>query len=277
MKKKLLTLIVMLTMISVASFAQFKPGAVLIQASDTPNRPMPLEVSDFFTAATFPDNTYGRLMRLSRANYQMFYDIGITKNNVFFINRGKGVEPMITINPTSQVGIGTTDAPHKLTVYGSGTNDGVISIQSGTNSRFLLQANTNTFNIGGTALGTGAINITSGGNVGIGTTDPKDYKLAVNGTGIFTKVIVKNYANWPDYVFSDAYKLPSLEETAQYIDQHKHLPGIPAASEMESADGMDIADMNRRLLQKVEELTLYLIEEHKKVQQLEAEVAAMKK
>ncbi|KAA2238689.1 hypothetical protein F0L74_20945 [Chitinophaga agrisoli] len=111
--------------------------------------------------------------------------------------------------------------------------------------------------------------LTGDGNIGIGTEDTKGFKLAVNGDAMFTKIKVKTYATWPDYVFSDNYQLPALRELANYITQHKHLPEMPAAAEVEK-DGMDVAEMNRLLLKKVEELTLYIIDQHKQLNEQQA-------
>jgi len=97
------------------------------------------------------------------------------------------------------------------------------------------------------------------GSVGIGATDTKGYKLAVNGNAIFTKVKVEPFAGWPDYVFSEDYALPSLAVVEKYINEHKHLPGIPTAAAVEK-DGLDVGEMNMQLLQKIEELTLYIIQ-----------------
>lgn len=99
-------------------------------------------------------------------------------------------------------------------------------------------------------------------NVAIGTSNPFNYKLAVNGTAIFTKVKVKTFPTWPDYVFQKDYALPSLPEVERYILEHKHLPGIAAAGEVR-AQGLDLGDHAAALLQKVEELTLYLIQKDK--------------
>lgn len=107
------------------------------------------------------------------------------------------------------------------------------------------------------------------GSVGIGTVDTKGYKFAVNGAGIFTKVKVKPYSAWPDFVFEHDYNLPSLYEVESYIKTHKHLPDIPSASEVEE-EGHDLGEMNRKLLQKVEELTLHLIALKKEVDALKA-------
>jgi hypothetical protein len=75
------------------------------------------------------------------------------------------------------------------------------------------------------------------GNVAIGTTNAQGYKLAVNGDAVFTKVKVKALANWPDFVFEENYKLPSLQELEAYIQAHKHLPGMPSATEVELGGG----------------------------------------
>ena len=95
--------------------------------------------------------------------------------------------------------------------------------------------------------------------VAIGTIDTKGYKLAVNGDAIFTKVKVKQFGSWPDYVFETSYKLPSLNEVEAFIQQHKHLPGVPSAKEVEK-EGLDVGENQAVLLKKIEELTLYVIE-----------------
>jgi len=106
--------------------------------------------------------------------------------------------------------------------------------------------------------------ITNVGNVGIGTANPKA-KLAVNGDILAKKVKVTVAAtDWPDYVFAPGYQMPSLPQLEQYVHQHSHLPGIPAAAEVEQ-QGLDLGQSQSRLLQKIEELTLYLIDQHKQL------------
>jgi len=122
------------------------------------------------------------------------------------------------------------------------------------------------FKSNGDIILAGARNATNG-NVGIGTTDTKGYKLAVNGDAIFTRVKVESYSSWPDYVFSENYKLPHLSEVASFIRQNKHLPDIPSAAEIQK-EGVDLGEMNKKLLQKIEELTLYLIDQQKQIDQL---------
>jgi hypothetical protein len=103
-----------------------------------------------------------------------------------------------------------------------------------------------------------ALTTLQNGYVGIGTTSP-DSKLTVNGTIHSKEVKVDLSVPAPDYVFEKEYKLPSLEEIKNYIDENKHLPDVPSAKEME-ANGVELGEMNMLLLKKVEEMTLYLIE-----------------
>src|SRR6185436_6031969 len=97
------------------------------------------------------------------------------------------------------------------------------------------------------------------GNVRIGSTvGPSGYKLAVDGKAICTEVMVRLVPNWPDYVFDNKYKLQSLDEVEKYIQQNNHLPGIPSAIDLES-NGLNIGEMQKLQMEKIEELTLYII------------------
>lgn len=109
------------------------------------------------------------------------------------------------------------------------------------------------------------------GNVGIGTSNPQA-KLAVNGEILAKSVRVNiSSAYWPDYVFGDGYNLMSLRELEQYMNTHKHLPGIPSAQEVEEQGDVDLGAMNVLLLEKVEELTRYVIELQKQIDELKNE------
>ena len=122
--------------------------------------------------------------------------------------------------------------------------------------------------------GTLSMIIKNDGNVGIGTTTP-NAKLAVNGN-IRAKEIKVETTNWPDYVFEKDYKLPSLRDTEKHIKEKGHLPGIPSAEEVK-ANGVDLGEMNAKLLKKIEELTLHLIEKDKKVTSLELRLNNLEK
>lgn len=104
------------------------------------------------------------------------------------------------------------------------------------------------------------------GNVGIGITNPTN-KLDVNGT-IHSKEVKVDLNNWPDYVFKKEYVLPTLEEVEKHINNNGHLENIPNEQEI-MKNGLNLGEINAKLLQKIEELTLHLIQQNKKIINLE--------
>ena len=131
------------------------------------------------------------------------------------------------------------------------------------------------------------------GNVGIGTYSPAaklhiasnvmigsgspaaGYLLSVNGKIMSEEVRVELDGDWPDYVFKNDYHLPSLSAIEKFIRLNHHLPNIPAAGKV-AAEGFDLGDMNKRLLEKIEELTLYLIQLNKEVEGLKKDLKLLK-
>jgi len=95
------------------------------------------------------------------------------------------------------------------------------------------------------------------GNIGIGTKNPTAL-LSVNGT-IRSKEVKIEATGWSDFVFNENYKLPELLEVEDYIKKHQHLPDIPSERQI-IEEGIDVAEMQAKLLQKIEELTLYVID-----------------
>lgn len=100
------------------------------------------------------------------------------------------------------------------------------------------------------------------------------YRFAVNGDALFTKIKLKSFDQWPDYVFSNQYHLRSLEEIEQFIKTHKHLPEVPSENEI-IENGLDVEGTQELLLKKIEELTLYLIEANKEIQLLKEKMKAL--
>ncbi|MDQ0966829.1 hypothetical protein QFZ20_002232 [Flavobacterium sp. W4I14] len=111
--------------------------------------------------------------------------------------------------------------------------------------------------------------LTADGQLGIGTITPSE-KLSVNGN-IRAREIKVEAANWPDYVFARDYRPLSPDELERYISVNKHLPGLPSAKEAEE-NGIELGKMNKKLLEKIEELTLYMISQQKEIKALTEQI-----
>ncbi len=118
------------------------------------------------------------------------------------------------------------------------------------------------------------LSILTNGYVGVGTTTPQE-KLSVNGN-IRAKEIKVEATNWPDYVFEEDYPLTPLPEIEAFIKINKHLPDIPSAQKI-AEEGLSVGEMNKLMMKKIEELTLYLIEKDKEVHKLNEKMTEMEK
>ena len=201
-----------------------------------------------------------------------------TKNNLRFkmqqngnVSIGDLNTNFFTVKENGNIGIGT-DEPvadfhikgNKMLIEQNGNrlyfdaDNGGVEIGSNTNQiAFWYAGNYNKIKAG---------DVIAMGNVGIGTDNPQ-YMLDVRGNAHFCKVEVKTQT-WCDYVFADDYQLPDLQELEKFVKQNRHLPGVPSEAEV-LKNGIDLGAMNIILLEKVEELTLIIIEQNKRLIKLE--------
>ena len=116
------------------------------------------------------------------------------------------------------------------------------------------------------------------GKVGIGTippTGPVDgYRLFVE-NGISTRDVLVKLGTWPDYVFADGYRLMPLSELRDFLERHRHLPGIPSAATLAEQGGVALGDMQRNLVRTVEEQALYILELEERLGRLEQRLGAL--
>lgn len=109
------------------------------------------------------------------------------------------------------------------------------------------------------------------------TSDVTGFRVSVDGKMICEELKVQNSLDWPDYVFADDYNLMDLNELGNYIETENHLPGIPSASEIEAAEGFEVGEMQRLTVEKLEELTLYILELKKENDELKKRIEQLEK
>jgi hypothetical protein len=174
----------------------------------------------------------------------------------------------------------TTTAANSTGVWIQGSASGnanmLLQANAGGGVAFALTAAPQLFMIGG-STSKGAINIDYNSNVAIGTTNTTSgYLFAVAGSAVFDQVTVQVFSGnnpsaspWADYVFDKNYQLPSLYSLADYIKMNKHLPGIPTNEDVKK-NGVDLGATQAKLLEKIEQLTLYTIQLQQQVDSLKA-------
>lgn len=218
---------------------------------------------------------------LTRAGAQLY---GATGNGLRL--GGSLSNADVTILPNGNVGIGTVSIGQKLDVNGIFRSNGMVTLlgpgtasePANTDKRGLYVDNDVSTswnlltlrNVAGTMM-----TVTGAGNVVIGANNRQGYKLAVDGT-IGARRVKVTQESWADYVFLPDYKLPSIEELERYVTSKGHLPGVPSAEEVKS-NGVDLGDMNKILLEKVEELSLYIISLKKQLDAQQAQITALQR
>ncbi len=180
----------------------------------------------------------------------------------------------------TSVGIGTTAPLGRLQVK-KGTYTGSTVIFEGTNlsSSFHNGAGEDTYIRGGKSTSTVFINdmmavkSSGGGTVVIGSnaTPAAGYMLSIRGKLMCEEMKVQLQGLWPDYVFRSGYNLLPLQGVEEFIKLNNHLPGMPSAADVEKSNGFHVGEMQTLLLKKIEELTLYIIEQNRSVEKLKQE------
>jgi len=183
----------------------------------------------------------------------------------------------VNLAVTGTTGIGILRPSANFHVYSPGSTNPInaMKIEVATFTTIANANNSSFLTVRDIGSGTTAFIIKGNGNVGVGTSSP-DALLAVKGAIHANEVRVDLSVPGPDYVFESDYKLASLEEIKNYIDQNKHLPEIPSAKEMEK-NGVQLGEMNMLLLKKIEELTLHILEQERKIQEQEKRIQRIEK
>jgi len=190
-----------------------------------------------------------------------------------------GISEDIVIDPQSgYVGIGTGEPDTRLTVNG-GTDVGNTSggfLQLGMDSTLNIGFDNNEIQARNGLVVSRLVLNNGGGAVQIGSAvAPAGYSLAINGKAICEELKIQASSNWPDYVFNDNYSLPTLSALSEFIATHHHLPNIPDAATIAS-EGIEVGDMQKRMMEKIEELTLYILQLEEKYTKLSSEMDDLK-
>ncbi|RDI09810.1 hypothetical protein [Flavobacterium sp. AG291] len=209
--------------------------------------------------------------------------LGASTNNMAYFGYRRSTNNQGLFIQNLTYAIPGSDPFNVMTGYGNR----ILSVDNSANAGFIEFGTPATSNTTKSAVSFGnnfvefmRINENGKVRIGLGANDlktPDGYKLFVE-QGILTekvKVAVAGQVDWADYVFAPDYKLMPLEEVEQFTKENNHLPNVPSASEMVN-NGLDVAKMDAKLLEKIEELTLYLIEQNKQIDVLKAEISSLK-
>lgn len=194
-----------------------------------------------------------------------------------------------TFTRTGNVGIGLREPQAKLHIRCDWDEDAGIILEPGqmqTGNAFIQLRDENHKITVGT---NGAMSITAGakplslegsrvtltGKVGVNTNNTvSGYAFAVDGGIVTDEVLILDVEDWPDYVFGQNHRLMPLGELKAFINKNSHLPEIPSAQEVEE-NGVNVAEMQKLLLKKIEELTLYTVEQQRLIEELQEKIGRL--
>jgi len=216
------------------------------------------------------------------AGYASLIGMDPTNGNMYFSNFNSSQAPgpfsdisgyteRMTLKQNGRFGIGMTNPNAQLSVARGTGVDGTAAFFGTTHvSHFNYGSAENTYIRGGKDNALIIIGDGTGQRIAIGSsTVANGFTLSVSGKVITEEVQIQLKTAWPDYVFLQNHKLTPLSELENYIQQHQHLPNIPSAGEIEK-NGLVVGDMQKRMMEKIEELTLYILELNKRIEVLEA-------
>jgi hypothetical protein len=228
-------------------------------------------------------NNYGVYINASAGtnNYALYAaDGNAFLSDSLWLNRSPGLARFDMLGTRGDVDvsegdfrIGNSTQRLKMGVFSTGTFAGLARIYAaGTNARLVFGTNSMDI-LGISPLNNGTVVIGNGSGVMAAATG---YKLNVQGRIVCTEVMVKDVASWPDYVFDKRYKLMPLNKLKKYINDNNHLPNVPRAATIEKS-GLQIAEMQKKMMEKIEELTLYILQQDEKIKLQQEEINSINK
>lgn len=295
-----------ISLISQSAFSQFTLGAnpstlgnISVGSHVYPSSPARINIQKTYTGLPASGAPIGNWTTGLKINHRFsgtgssytnhIWDIAADYRRLYF-HYGNTNKHIFTLNTDGKVGVGITNPNatfHVNNFNGTGLDAHLegFTLIDGNQASLLLGAETNApygewgieynphakglnfWKPTGATTGSGNYHlfISDKGNVSVGTPNSKGYKFAVKGNMVAEEVVVKLHADWPDFVFTKNYGLMKLKDVEAFIKEHSHLPNVPSAKEVEKG-GIKVGEMNRILLQKVEELTLYVIELEKQIE-----------
>jgi hypothetical protein len=285
--KKTISVLIISTLTINCSFAQWSEDANNIHSTNSDKKVgIGITTPEYKLHIVDGSQSIKFLTGTASSGYDL--SIGINDNGVNFTNnsfiRGYNFNNasgnLLNVASNGDVGIGITNPTEKLSV------NGAIRIVGGQPIYFLADHNDPNYLIQSGAWNDGMkykhwtshqfftdgkerFRISWNGNIGIGVVNPTA-KLEVNGT-IKAKQVTVTQTGWADYVFDKNYTLMPVDSLSTYIKTHKHLPEIPTTKDVQD-NGVDVGNNQALLLKKIEELTLYIIEQHKEIEALKKKI-----